>query len=101
MGGGDVEDGREERERKKKYVLFSFQIGERWRAGTRRSVAGRCQPSYSNSLTDTRIRAGCRCTGPGKHSGILTGQLIKDRMQVCQVFLFCFGFCLFSFPKCM
>lgn len=26
------------------------------------------------------------CTGQGKHSGILIGQLIKDRMHVCQVF---------------
>ena len=34
------------------------------------------------------------CTGQGKRSGILIGQLIKDRMHVCQVFLL-------SFPKCI
>lgn len=95
-------EGKRERERRNMYC-FRFK-DRRGRAGTRRSVAGRCQPSYSNSLTDTRIRAGCRekvMHRAREAFGILIGQLIKDRMQVCQVFLFCFGFYLLSCPKCV
>lgn len=73
VDGGMWKDGREERERKKKYVLFSFQIGERWRAGTRSPVAGRCQPSYSNSFarhTDTcRMSRESHAQGKGSSRG--------------------------------
>lgn len=82
------------------FFVFLFLVSNTGEDQKRKSVAGRCQPSYF--IPSQRHRDTCRmstrkmsCKGKGKRSGIRLANGSRIKMQVCQVF---FLFDLHSFP---